>query len=383
MNGDVSLALDAIRDKNVESLRVLLDAGCMFPFGKLRRLSPTGEIGQTLLQNLVARRKDLQKLACQILPEHVLASLNLEEDRILDYKAGLVCAALESHKFIIPQPLRNCVAEYQPTTIWYEIVPIDVEAAEMLYCCGFHDVDCPSTFAITPVVRSTNFELLFWFIDKGANPLRPISSQGLPAFTYAWDPMWNRYWCWPNSIPPKLALRARELFSYGLQNRDKCNCACSLGGCTTTSFLLREGDIPWHEAWCSLDECLPFQFLKPIFEDDEDSFSQFVPGIIRSLTFTELELSHTCCKVDLLRHDYFFRPEEVTEIQEEEREVIEDLEELVEEFLLKWGEFGISIFDFMKGYWADRIDEYWKVKSQPDEEELQKIVDLGVVLKGE
>lgn len=356
----------------------------MFPLGNIRRLVPAAEIVQTLLQNLIARRKDLQQLACQILPERVLASLNLKEDRILDDKAGLVCAALESHKFIIPQPLRNCVAKHKPT-VYHGIASIDVETAEMFYRCGFHDVDYPDTSGTTPVMESFNFELLFWFVDKGANLLRPRCPQGLPAFSCALDYMWRSFWSRQNSIPPELALCAREPFSCGLQNRDKCNCACSLGGCTAISFLLRYSNwwIKWLEESHGLDECPHFQFLKPIFEDDEDSFSQFVPGIIRSLTFNKLELSHTCCRDPVERSNHFFRPEEVIEIQEEEREVIEDLKDLVEEFLFKWDELGIPIFDFMKGYWRDRMNEYLKVKSQPDEEELKRIADLGVILNVE
>ena len=88
------------------------------------------------------------------------------------------------------------------------------------------------------------------------------------------------------------------------------------------------------------------------------SFSP-VSELLRCLTFEELELTHTCCTHFL---DHIVPRDnddmaDVREIHDEERHLLDQLEELLREFDSKKRELGVSTAVFLERYWRPRMDE--------------------------
>ena len=101
-----------------------------------------------------------------------------------------------------------------------------------------------------------------------------------------------------------------------------------------------------------------------------------IKEIIRFVTFDELKIRHTCCEIE--PYDGTFtelESEEILELQDEDREKIERLESLLQEFEEKRGDQ--DIIAFLKGYWATRMDHVLHEQGGVDEERLREI---GVVL---
>lgn len=101
--------------------------------------------------------------------------------------------------------------------------------------------------------------------------------------------------------------------------------------------------------------------------------------MFRVCTFESLGLRHTC------RDHYCPNSElgdveldDIAEVQAEERLLIEQLEELVSEFELKYRELGVSLPEFLRGYWAERMEEV--LAEGFDEDEARSMGEVGVVL---
>ncbi|KAL2788534.1 hypothetical protein BJX66DRAFT_340209 [Aspergillus keveii] len=101
------------------------------------------------------------------------------------------------------------------------------------------------------------------------------------------------------------------------------------------------------------------------------------PGIsqevIRLLTFTDLELTHTCCRVRILRHksgvhnfttwgrDFLFQAfdeDETMEIHDEEQNLLVEFEDLVDQLNADYTSSGISLWEFLQTHWSQRLMDY-------------------------
>lgn len=168
-------------------------------------------------------------------------------------------------------------------------------------------------------------------------------------------------------------------------SRDHCLCACSSGGCTTSTILQNKwaGDPKYfsNHTWELLEgeewslrgpECL--MGLSEPHNKCEDCLTN---EIIRFNTFQELQLKHTCCKHQFRGCVHSFRvpqPEEVHEFRDEDSEGIKLLEELMIEFRNKRGDQ--SLMTFLQGYWTSRMKEVRRTKSKVD---IEKSREIGIV----
>jgi hypothetical protein len=73
--------------------------------------------------------------------------------------------------------------------------------------------------------------------------------------------------------------------------------------------------------------------------------------------------------------------EENREIREEERFPIEQLDDLVIEFVERYSELNQPLLEFFEGYWANQMEEILDESGPIDEEEVRRVKDLGVVLE--
>lgn len=101
---------------------------------------------------------------------------------------------------------------------------------------------------------------------------------------------------------------------------------------------------------------------------------------LRAFFFHELGLRHTCCKYHSFRKVFksFPDPEDIAEIQEEEREIIERLEKLLRLASEQWDTHTGTVLDFLKEFL--RNNDLGKV-DDPPEVYLQRLEDLGVLVE--
>jgi ankyrin repeat protein len=169
--------------------------------------------------------------------------------------------------------------------------------------------------------------------------------------------------------------------------RDLCSCYCSPVGCTAlTCFFKGLSRQYWSTAMRSF-------MLKPrygrlqLFDLDSWNASVVARDIIRMMTFNSLSLTHTCCLFEgVWASGLKLRIKEQVEIyriHEEERDDLELLAKLMEDFTLKFIELQISLEEFITGYWRERMAEELYKKTQIPTNELERQRELGVWLKEE
>ena len=203
---------------------------------------------------------------------------------------------------------------------------------------------------------------------------------------------------------------------------DHCQCACSYQGCLSSTMMLKTAichyargykKIPkylWSNRLLTFDtyklfsgssfqikvkgECalLVTEFLKELVGPSHACWEWLTKEVIRFQTFEALELRHTCCRGHC--EEIYLRnaqggwysgngpegldPEDVDEIQDEDREGIRLLESLLQEFEKNIGTQ--DLVSFLEGYWLIRVDQVFKERERArlDEEKLQ---DIGVILR--
>jgi hypothetical protein len=111
-------------------------------------------------------------------------------------------------------------------------------------------------------------------------------------------------------------------------------------------------------------------------------------SIIRLLTFDGLGLKHTCC-IEIDTRDREANEmrcrdeEEIAEIGQENKPVIETLETLVSEFEAIFDELGLPLIEFLEGYWHTRMMEHLLERDPYNEEHDQGARSIGVILQAE
>ncbi|KAL9130116.1 MAG: hypothetical protein Q9175_007111 [Cornicularia normoerica] len=71
---------------------------------------------------------------------------------------------------------------------------------------------------------------------------------------------------------------------------------------------------------------------------------------------------------------------ECGEIRDEEHLLISKLDALVAEFHAEYTELGVTVPEFLQGYWKARMEEVEREEEPLDDEEIAKIKDMGVVI---
>ena len=204
---------------------------------------------------------------------------------------------------------------------------------------------------------------------------------------------------------------------------DHCRCACSSQGCLASTMMLKTATYSYacryqrvlrcgwsrkHNTYTKSKffsrpsmqkrverECdlLATDSLREIIGPSHDCWSWLAKEVIRFQTFQILELKHTCCrghcKVD---HSYqgYERPggwqtengpeeldsEEIDEIQDEDREGLQVLESLLQEFEEHLGKQ--DIIQFIDGYWSSRMNQVLEKRDRAKVDN-QRLRQIGVI----
>jgi hypothetical protein len=192
---------------------------------------------------------------------------------------------------------------------------------------------------------------------------------------------------------------------------DTCSCACTRDGCSAASVFARElwgsirGGGDDHDASHGRP-ALSQPSVRVIMDlltrqlSGHPGARRFASGFIRVSTFERLGMSHTCCRfinhspefedaedcvtLKILEGEYkmveIMDPEDVAEIQEEERYLGALLEGLVGEFEVKYDTLGLPLSEFFLTYWWIRMDEV-DAGGKVSGDELEALERAGVVLE--
>ena len=380
---------------------------------------------KVLATNLAVQRRSLRQQASQVLSSSVLHDLGLSDSEgLLDSKAFEVETALgDSYngKWLSSAEIPN---PHGPCSSVYHVIGSNVDAANILYSQGFTNVNESDADGLAPLctldLKSARWdldgflEMCGWLLHKGASlhsPSLPPPWRVTPGHNVAYVAgQWlggNLLWTWYDRrsecsdesqiwIPEVCQAWFTQCVEHwsllqqvftDTQHRDACYCACASDGCLPLNVFLRMalGDS-WSASY-GLPNSIPGYIVAGVLDDQNPLAPSTVqllhdrvaPAAIRICTFEALGLRHTC------RHHYCSFPkladvelDDIAEVQEEERFLIDQLEHLVSQFELKYKELCVSLPEFLRGYWVDRMDEV--LTEVFDEDEAHAMEEAGVVL---
>ncbi|KAJ0423612.1 hypothetical protein BJY00DRAFT_38740 [Aspergillus carlsbadensis] len=336
----------------------------------------------------ITRRKTLLRLGLTVLPRHAQQRLGLQKDLLPDQSAHEVYAELEAVGADIDQTLRPC--DKRP--IFHHA--LQIHQMESLYEAGFRDINAVNEDGYTPMLclpeapeifvdhSSYVFDRALWFFVKGASPyLLQGNSHTTPKHILSANIAYALYTgplhdSWSNTSEARTSHQDLLRQVCTTDCRDKCHCYCSIAGCSSLSMALRQVlSNVWYRKRtfrCQRE----IKFLKKITTELQ-GISGVSQEVIRLLTFTDLELTHTCCQA---KHWIPLRPckcstsfgmlfqafdkDEAIEIHDEERILLADFEDLVEQLNADYTSSSVSLWEFLETRWSQRIMDYLSLNGE-------------------
>lgn len=416
-----------------DSIKLLLDAGIAFNMTwclcvGTDVLSP--DISKLVAEAVVARLQQLVEFSERNLPEKVLASLNIPNRSSPDSNARILLNALYTEgvqlpkKFHSPHPRWSHDFWFRHGTL-YHVPDIRYNTALAFFEAGLKDVDYMAD-GITPLMglgapmgnHSRFFRMVEFFVEKGGRLDRQIPSKLVQHLTSGTENVnnyqvihrlsvmaWDGVAYSPNAYILKIAELGRSHIWRGIFNSrfsDRCNCACASGGCRPISLALKsfafpvehEDTVDWGSIFNPQNRETMLQLLhKQTYLLDSLDGYQVVEDVIRFLSFSALELTHTCCKYTLSSHfgfsQHFYEPKayiklmdptEVEEIRHEDASLIRRLDSLVNDFMQAFRELELPLGQFLLGHWQETMLAELLVEDEVPEPVRKEWEDIGVVI---
>jgi hypothetical protein len=404
-----------------ESIQLLLDhdsgLGCNndpnFCLSDICQID-NSQVRRFFISSLVDRRERLRKFAALVLPDEESSRFDLNSGHLLDVQAADVTNAIlglgiSVEPALLPSPI------LEQTTV-YHTRNLNVSTADMLYDAGFQDIDGTDGYGKTPLWCHTSrttldaaedtdrlIGLTKWLISKGGDIYREDTMWGGTALHYFGWNIGNRIYGSHNRKRPDRSQNIYLTFGEDRQqtvvdlltneHEDSCTCACSKSGCRAISSTTKgSGGIwkPWRRWNCEPTRYISLRTPDGLFVVDTYTADFLEPErrrcpwlphyILRVMTFDTLGLTHTCHQPPFFRSR--LSEEDISQIQSEERIMIQQLESLMAEFDEKLSEVGGTLTSFVKEHWMPTMEEVLNTKDEgQDEEERRKMREIGVVLE--
>ncbi|KAF4770001.1 hypothetical protein HAV15_011884 [Penicillium sp. str.  len=415
--------LPYFEDNDIEgtyhSAKLLLEAGCSFHWydiGQCQAPANSNKIKSLLINELVVRRKKLWHLAQSCLAADQLPKLISDDEKtgkitIFDIHTAEIHVRLKEQGISIDPNISDgyFIDDFGYESV-YHFPYFTAETLDELYQVGFRGVTQLESDGFMPllVVFATlervdkridakeHMKRIHWLVSKGADPYQKVRGTSATAahhlgvqivdnflktlsFYDLTGPNFRRaYETWKQAVVEF----GKSVFLLPWV-RDGCFCACSPGGCTTMSVLLRHivhflftPKIKEPGFW--VRELIQF-FLWWTRGDTEIGWE-----VIRFLTFDALGLKHSCCieKYPSFRLSFESREEEeIKEILDEEKSRMIELEKLLDELNFKFDELGLPVMEFLEEYWQTRMIEVLSHRDPYDEEHIIESRRIGVTLE--
>lgn len=246
----------AVACRQRQAVEILLEADCAISTPKYSNSLPReslryrgyDQIVNLIIDVLINRHTRLMKLAASVLPDNLDLKQWITEGVIRERKAVEITQQLATNSCPVPAALE--LDGYQKgvydTAEFRAEIRLTVPHAEKLWCSGFRWInECAPGNGLTPLLQSwfaANFEMVAWFIDKGANPFakhRDFHISGLHLFAARLAYPGDHFRGDPSSIiisPQHIMQLQKDKSSC----RDSCSCLCSMGGCTPLSTVVKQ-----------------------------------------------------------------------------------------------------------------------------------------------
>ncbi|OJI98805.1 hypothetical protein ASPVEDRAFT_80437 [Aspergillus versicolor CBS 583.65] len=376
----------AIWRDSIESAQAFVDIGAVAE-SYLIPMSKSKPMEDILIQDLVSKGKHLLMLA-KSLPPHVQLKLELQNGHLPDRKAQCIVLELESRGIPIDPWFRYY--NTHPVFCEFELRP---DQMERLYQAGFRDVDAPDSHGYTPLMQANThgfslysiqnaLERIPWLVNKGASldavcQSNGISARSLVIFNIVTATMRFLTGYYGNSPADNWDTRLAELCSLltmksflfqqllGSKSTNEAQCFCSVPNGSLSMFLCFATNIALYVMFRTETNTTVRKSLSTLYEAFLTKL-QIEPrtsyDIIRLLTFTDLGLTHTCWHIG--GKDWRtttldpFDEKEATEIRDEERYTIEELEDLVVELQREYNALEIPLWEYIQKHWCDRMSDY-------------------------
>lgn len=382
------LLLSAITNDLTEVAQVLVDIGAVAK-SSLIPGSMSEQMEDILIQDLISKGGVLLMHA-KALPPHVQVKLELQNGQLPDRKAQCIVLELESRGI----PIDPWFKHYNEKPVFCE-KDLQPDQMERLFQAGFRDVDGPDSHGYTPLMQPRHHYSSFdnlritiertrWLIDKGASLDVICESNKLPARNlvilntvavmlrfsagspYDRDPPAED---WDTKLAEICSLftshRSFLEQILGSESSNEVQCFCSVPKSSLLSmalfFATNIAFSQWFENKTSTTVRKSLGTVYEAFLTKMQIGPRTADDIIRLLTFTDLELTHTCYRIEI---NWFvsalnpFDEEDALEIHDEERHMIEELESLVVEFQSEYETLGIPLWEYIQRHWCDRMSDY-------------------------
>ncbi|RDW78887.1 uncharacterized protein DSM5745_05739 [Aspergillus mulundensis] len=386
----VKVLESAIASDDLEVTEALLKLDTALP-GRSLSLSNSTEMERLVLDSFITRRKRLLELAQNTLPLHVQDETGMKRGILPDYNAMdvyLEVRARSTYSVTALEPIDD-------RSIYHSLMHSTNTILETLYQAGFHDINAlsggysplflrmGSNFDINGTIIqepwTRNIDRILWFVGKGATPISEymeakITYHHLVALELIHQLLRfasTRTTTLPEKISEEfsdLSVRHRDIVKSALLTgwHDECQCFCSLEGCTPFSWAFRHWFGRLKFVWMHMTEVACYhQNMAAIMEALVKEISPALDSardVIRLFTFTDLSLTHTCCRVDIslrLYHNTLpFEHGDAREIHDEERFLLEDFEKLLEQLYEDYDSLSVPLWDFIETHWCKRIWDY-------------------------
>ncbi|KAL5355088.1 hypothetical protein BJX96DRAFT_1764 [Aspergillus floccosus] len=341
-----------------------------------------------LVDTLVKRRRHLLALARKRLSpgEHASHADDLSSNNLIIIFEMLEVSVPETYAIL---KMTECFSVY-------ERIGYNCQAADLLYEAGFINVEDGRS----PVSRlhapygdelCDYLDICCWFQSKGASlysqssetailPIHHIAKCVGQWIGYPENTQHLREW---KTAISRHATLLKTILVDKTEHCDSCSCACSVDGCLPSTLFLAEAarGLDWRsnhllaKLFDFLGCVTPYQV--------KELHDVLAPVVLRLCTFEVLEITHTCRYHDAWGDDTRGEVElcDVPEIQSEQLHLINRLEELVFEFEGQYKELNVSLPEFLSGYWRTRMYEVQAEEEAFDDEEAQRMREVGVTVE--
>lgn len=339
-----------------ECVVILLEADCSVPQGSLESLlqGSSRECRMTYARHMKDRRERLVQFALDNLSMSDIEYLGLrvpgENIPVADTLAWRTAEFLHRRGIRVPDALAMGSPNSRHIPIYQAVK--DPDDGDIFFQLGFR-VDIPGLIMMDPVFwRNAQLPYIRWLSDHGIDPIWTELLPDQPDRTVLTGHMTMYkigYWLGSElqeadrpRITDETWVRQciRSALAIGPEEKaHKCRCRClsETESCSPLTYFIK-GHLGKHSNWVSVTDqvvefALSFAGYLKLFLPDLTT-EQHVT-VLRYLTFSALDLPHTCCNPNGRTSEEFWpdhSPEDVREIEEEHDFVLGKLEQLVDEF---------------------------------------------------